>query len=71
MIEIAFAACSILQGAACREDWRLSFDADPGHISAFACATYGQVALAQWAEGHPNWRITSWTCRPAKAVSKA
>ena len=34
------------------------------------CMFYGQVSMAKWTEENPNWKITSWTCRPAGQLAK-
>ncbi len=70
MIEIVFSVCSILHGAQCHQE-RLSFVSDPGELSVFACAKYGQAHLAKWAGEHPNHSIHRWSCRPARLEAKA
>lgn len=69
MLELVFAACSIVSGASCR-DFTLTFDQDAGQISAFACAFNGQVELSKWQSEHPNWRIARFTCRQAGLFAK-
>ena len=51
MLEIVFAACSLLQ-AQCREV-HLTFASDS--VSHFECMLYGQSAIAQWTISNPNW----------------
>lgn len=62
MIEIAAAACLIGYANQCR-DVVLTFAAE--NVTPTSCMTYSQIELAKWTVGHPNWRITRFTCRPA------
>jgi hypothetical protein len=62
MIEIAAAVCMVGSAQHCR-DIVLSFQADS--VTPASCMMYGQSELAKWTEGHPNWRIARFTCRPA------
>lgn len=62
MIEIAAAVCMVGSAQHCR-DIVLSFQAD--NVTPASCMMYGQSELAKWTEGHPNWRIAHFTCRPA------
>ena len=68
MIEIVFLACSILHGAACKEE-KLSFMAE--RVSMFECFLYGQTEMAKWVEGHPNWSVNRWRCQSARIEAKA
>lgn len=68
MIEIVFSACTIL--GACKQE-RLTFMAQPGELTVFSCAKYGQGHLAKWAGEHPGHLIKSWRCRPAGLQAKA
>jgi len=47
--------------------------AEEGSITPFACAMYGQVAIAKWVRQHPNWAIGKggYKCRPYKMTAKA
>jgi hypothetical protein len=62
MIEIAAAVCMISSAQHCR-DIVLSFEAD--NVTPVSCMMQGQIELAKWTEGHPNWRIAHFACRPA------
>lgn len=70
MIELVFTACAILHGAKCHTE-RMTFISDPGELSVFACAKYGQLHLAKWANEHPNHSVHGWKCRPARLEAKA
>jgi len=71
MIEIVFSACTLLAGQVCDEK-RIVF-AEEGSITPFACAMYGQVAIAKWVRQNPNWSIGEggYKCRPYKIMAKA
>lgn len=60
--------CSILHGAHCKEE-KLTFMAE--HVSIFECFLYGQVEMAKWQEGHPNWSVNRWRCQPVSMQAKA
>jgi hypothetical protein len=70
MVELIIVACSILHGASCKEH-KLSFIAQPGEISAWACAKYGQHEASKWALEHPNWRISRFKCGRPSTHAKA
>lgn len=58
-IELIASVCSILHGATCKTV-TLTFAAD--QVSHVECMTYGQLALVEWREAHPNWTISRWRC---------
>ncbi len=64
--ELLIVACSILQGAQCREV-SLTFQ----DVSVMTCAMAGMPIVAQWASEHPNWSVARWKCRPAGLYAKA
>jgi len=68
MIEIAFMACTLMGD--CRDE-RLTFIAQPGELSVYACAKYGQGHLSKWASEHPGYRIKRWRCTKAGLHAKA
>lgn len=68
MIELVMTICSILHGAQCREE-RLPFLAE--RVSVIECALYGQIEMARWQAGHPNWSVARWRCQPAGLQAKA
>lgn len=67
MIELVATVCLLAAPERCRE-MTLTFDAD--NVTPFACMTNGQFALSEWSTGHPGWRISRFTCRPAGQVAK-
>ena len=71
MIEIAAAVCMISSAQHCR-DIVLSFEADD--VTPVSCMMQGQIELAKWTEGHPNWRISAFhlqTCRKVRESLKS
>ena len=73
MIEILFLACSTVAPIPLCEQKRLTFASEPGTLSVFQCAHYGQSEMAKWAEANPMWRIApgGYKCRPAGLYAKA
>lgn len=67
MIEIVISVCSIVQGATCK-DVRLTYMAES--VTPQQCMMYGQIEIAKWAEGHPNWKIHKWSCGEARQIAK-
>jgi hypothetical protein len=68
MIELVMTVCSLLAGQKCT-DKTLTFEAQA--VSLMGCSLYGQFAMAQWSEEHPNWSVVKWRCRPAGEFGKA
>jgi hypothetical protein len=68
MLELAFIACSLLEGQTCK-DVKLTYASES--ISVHGCFLYGQHEIARWQDGHPNWQVRGWKCRPAGLVAKA
>lgn len=66
MIELVFTVCSLLEGAKCKEQSLVFQD-----LSLMTCLVGAQPQLARWAEGHPNWTVSKWTCRQAGMFAKA
>ncbi len=58
---IVMAIYLIADPSSCREE-RLSFAFEGA--SPMACVMAGQQMLAQWQEGHPEWKIDKWRCVP-------
>lgn len=58
MIELVFVACLAGATEQCREHSLVYVD-----ITPMTCLMGAQPQLAQWAEGHPAFRIESWKCR--------
>jgi hypothetical protein len=57
VIELLIAAC-LAQGE-CR-DFALLYDAR--EVSLTMCVTHGQIEVARWKAGHPEWRVERWRC---------
>jgi hypothetical protein len=71
MLEVIFAACSLLHGGHCQE-FHLTLDQVPGMLSSFACMR-SQSQIAQWQVDHPNWIFnpaSGYQCRPAGLIAK-
>ncbi|SNX69123.1 hypothetical protein SAMN05878503_103110 [Cereibacter ovatus] len=64
MIELAFIACLSAAPDACEQ--RSLYYSD---ISPMTCVMGAQPELAKWADAHPRYRITRWSCR-ARALSE-
>lgn len=58
MIELALVVCSIVEGAKCKDVSLVYAD-----VSMITCMVAAQPQIAAWAEGHPNWKVTRWSCR--------
>jgi hypothetical protein len=67
VIELAASICMISSPLNCR-DLTLNFEAD--NVTPMACMMNGQIALSQWTNDHPNWRVEKFSCRPAGQVAK-
>ncbi len=67
MIEIVVAVCMIDEPERCK-DVRLTYMAES--VTAHQCMMLGQAEIAKWTEGHPNWRVTRWTCGTARQLAK-
>ncbi len=65
MIELLFVACLSTQPNVCEQRSLLYTD-----ISPMTCMFGAQPALADWVEGHPNWRVASWKCRAVRVGQK-
>ena len=70
MIILVFTVCSILEGATCKTV-NQTYVPQPGELSVFACARYGQVHASKWQAEHPNWRISKFTCGRPDERAKA
>ena len=68
MIEVVALVCSIQAPLRCK-DVRLTFAANS--VTPQQCMMYGQMELAKWTEGHPNWQIKKWKCGRAGQFAKA
>jgi hypothetical protein len=68
MIEVVALVCFIQEPERCK-DISLSFAAES--VTPQQCMMYGQMELAKWTEGHPNWQIRKWSCGRAGRFAKA
>lgn len=67
MIEVVALVCSMQAPLRCK-DVHLSFAADT--VTPQQCMMYGQMELAKWTQGHPNWQIHKWSCGRAGRFAK-
>lgn len=67
MLEIVASVCLAAQPAQCK-DIHLSF-AEEQNVTQQQCFYFGQIELAKWSVGHPNWMIQRWKCGKARAVA--
>jgi hypothetical protein len=67
MIEVVALVCSMQAPLRCK-DVHLSFAADS--VTPQQCMMYGQMELAKWTVGHPNWQIRKWSCGRAGRYAK-
>jgi len=67
MIEIVLSVCMIDTPDRCK-DVRLSYMAET--VTPFECMMYGQSEIAKWTEGHPNWKISKWSCGTPRQFAK-
>lgn len=67
MIEIIFSVCLAAQPQQCREE-RLSFF--QASVTPRQCMMMGQIEVAKWMDGHPNYTLQKWKCQPAGQMAK-
>ena len=65
MIEVVAMVCFIQDPNKCK-DVHLSFAAES--VTPQQCMMYGQMELAKWTEGNPNWQIRKFTLRPCRTL---
>lgn len=70
MIEIVMLVCMLADPAKCK-DVHLSYVAESTNVTPQQCMMNGQVEMAKWAEGNPNWAIQRWRCGAPRAMAKA
>jgi hypothetical protein len=68
MLELIVSVCLVQDPGRCK-DVHLSFIADT--VTPHQCMMNGQIEIAKWTEGHPNWRVMRWTCGRPGVVAKA
>lgn len=68
MLEILASVCLTADPGKCK-DVHLTFIAESQNVTQQQCFQFGQIELAKWTAGHPDWRIAKWSCRPAREVA--
>ncbi len=58
MIALIVSACFISDPDMCRA-FQIPM---PDQTNAFACVMSAPPMLPQWAEDHPGWTVTKWSC---------
>lgn len=56
---ILMSICLLADPGQCREE-RLSFSFEESN--PFACMVHSQGKIAEWQQGHPDYRVARWTC---------
>lgn len=67
MYELVLTVCSVVVGATCREANPIQLQE---HVGARGCLIASQIEGAKWADAHPNFYITRYTCQPAKTYAR-
>jgi hypothetical protein len=67
MYELVLTVCTIVGGATCRELQPLALQE---HTGALGCLIAAQIEGEKWANQHPNYYISRYTCQPAKTYAK-
>ena len=62
MIELIFSVCLVHQPDQCHNE-RMSFFQT--RVTPGQCVMMGQIEIARWMDGHPNYVLKKWSCRPA------
>lgn len=65
MISLIFTACSIVNGAQCREV-TLNYE----DVSLMTCQMQAQQPMAEWQIEHPNFTVGRYTCQIAGMYAK-
>lgn len=68
MFELVLTVCSIVAGAACREEHPITLHE---HVDMRGCLIASQIEGAKWAEAHPNHYIAKATCQRAGMYRRA
>lgn len=64
---LVFTACSLLEGATCKEVEQVFLEAQS---TPYSCMLYGQGHMAKWVNEHPNWKVVGgWRCGPAERMA--
>ncbi|KUO55353.1 MAG: hypothetical protein APF80_05050 [Alphaproteobacteria bacterium BRH_c36] len=67
MIELVLSVCLISAPATCK-DVSLSYMGD--QVTPQQCMFRGQITVAQWSAGNPQWRIAKWKCGAPQEFAK-
>ena len=59
MIELVFIVCLTANSEYCEERNLLFAE----NMSPYTCMMQAQPQLAAWANEHPKWRVSKWSCR--------
>ncbi|WP_029003327.1 hypothetical protein [Azorhizobium doebereinerae] len=59
--------CLIGAPGTCKEE-RINWSAE--EALPMACIMRSQAAIAEWAEGHPQWHVGRWKCVPASRLPR-
>ena len=82
MIEVIVLACSLVQGAQCKE-FTLYFNTFAKYgtvneevvaeapVTPLTCTRYGQMAISQWVASNSNWSLQKWHCNKTAKQAKA
>lgn len=68
MLEIIASVCLMAEPGKCK-DVHLTFAAESEAVTQQQCFMFGQIELAKWTEGHPDWRVARWSCRAAREIA--
>lgn len=63
MLELVMTVCLIANSAKCK-DVHLQFAEES--LTPYQCVMKGQLEMAKWREGNPNWQIAKWGCGRVK-----
>ncbi len=68
MLEIIASVCLMVEPGKCK-DVHLTFVTEAEAVTQQQCFFFGQIELAKWSAGHPNWRVARWACRQAREIA--
>ena len=67
MFELVLTVCSIVAGAACREEYPIQLNPN---ADMRACLIASQIEGAKWVHSHPNHYVAKYTCQPAQTFQR-
>jgi len=65
--ELIFTVCSVVVGASCHEENPIQLQE---HVGLQGCLIASQIEGAKWADTHPNFYVSRYTCQPAKTFAR-